>query len=116
MNYSDWFDILVVGSLLITIVFWILFAVFTMRKIDRTIVSEGKPRPCQWDPMWGRAILYAWPAVLPEKLFSSAENRIIDTNDVKRIVNYFDKTLAWGLLISGYTLVVSIIIGWIFSI
>jgi hypothetical protein len=115
----DWhllYDFMAGFSLLFTGIFWIVFGFFSMRKIERGIVSEGKPRPCQWDPVWGRAIFYAWSVSLPNSFFSTVEDRILNTADVKRYANTTDKILAWMLMISSHTMLGCIIVGWSFNL
>ncbi len=68
MTLNALFDFLVVGSLIIMIIFWILFGIITMRKIDKAVVAEGKPRPCQWDPFWGRAFFMRGQCPCPLKI------------------------------------------------
>ncbi|MGH1471205.1 MAG: hypothetical protein ACRBCS_08420 [Cellvibrionaceae bacterium] len=87
-----------------------------MRKIDKAVVAAGKPRPCQWDPICGRAILYTWPIIFSGESFSDLENQIVDTQIVKKNINLLDKVLAWVLFVSGWTMIVCIIINWIFEL
>ncbi|MGI1677782.1 MAG: hypothetical protein K6L75_03550 [Cellvibrionaceae bacterium] len=87
-----------------------------MRKIDKAVVAEGKPRPCQWDPICGRAILYTWPIVFSGESFSDIENQIVDTQIVKKNIKLLDKVLAWVLFVSGWMMIVAGFTGEIFSI
>ncbi len=116
MTLNALFDFLVVGSLIIMVIFWILFGIITMRKIDKAVVAEGKPRPCQWDPICGRAILYTWPIVFSGESFSDIENQIVDTQIVKKNIKLLDKVLAWVLFVSGWMMIVAGFTGEIFSI
>lgn len=104
------------GWLLIVAIFaWIIFALTTMRKIDNAVLIAGKSRPCQWDPMWLRAMLYAWPVALPTKIFNHNDDRIVDSLIVKNTINLLDKIIAWILMITGYSFVICVIVGWIFN-
>lgn len=95
---------------------WLIFGISTMRKLDKAIVAEGTPRPCQWDPMWWRAHLYVWPIIFSGESFSELENRIIDTQDVKKNINTFDKILAWILFLSNWTMLAGLLVGWAFNL
>lgn len=94
---------------------WILSVPTTMRKIDKSIVAKGKPRPCQWDPMFIRALLYAWPVALPAKFFKDLDDRIVNTADVKEAINAFDRIVSSLLLIASFTLVICLLIDWVFN-
>ncbi len=116
MDFIYLFDLFFVGLLIISLTFWIFFAIITMRKIDKAVVAAGKPRPCQWDPICGRAILYTWPIVFSGESFSDIENQIVDTQIVKKNINLLDKVLAWVLFVSGWTMIICIIIDLIFDL
>jgi hypothetical protein len=116
MDFELWVAFIFVISLVVTVTFWLVFGFLSMRKIEKGIVSEGKPRPCQWDPIWGRAIFYAWSVSLPARFFSTVEDRILNTADVKRYANTTDKVLAWILMISSHTMLGCGIISWIVGI
>lgn len=112
MNIALFFDFFAVGSLIIALLSWVVFAITTMRKIDNSIVKKGKPRPCQWDPMFFRALLYAWPTALPEKIFNEFDDRIVNTEDVKSVVNAFDKIIASLILIGSFNIVLITVFDW----
>lgn len=119
MTAHNWHDLYIyIGgfSLLLSIILWTVFGFVTMRKLDKAIVAEGKRRPCQWDPMWCRAILYTWPIVFSGDSFSELENRIIDTQDVKKNINALDKFLGWSFFLSIWTMTLCAIIGWLFGL
>ncbi|GAB3108180.1 hypothetical protein G8770_23700 [Aestuariicella hydrocarbonica] len=119
MRMIDWYDVYVyIGgfSLIIMSIAWLIFGITTMRKLDKAIVEEGKPRPCQWDPMWWRAHLYTWPIIFSGKSFSELENRIIDTQDVKKNINTYDKVLSWILFLSNCIMINCLLIGWILDL
>lgn len=115
MKLYDLLANIAVVSLILTTIFWLVFGLTTMRKLDKAFVREGKQRPCQWDPIWGRAIWYTWPIVFSGAGFSDLENHLMDTEVVKRNINRIDKFLGWALFLSTSTMATSLIISLLFD-
>lgn len=119
MTDSYWLDAyyIIGGSALFSLtVLWPVFVIVSMLKIEKKIVSSGKPRPCQWDPIWGRAFFYAWTLALPTKNYSELENKLLDPKDVLPYANILDRFLAFFLFISVWIFVLTAIVGWALSI
>ncbi len=100
-------------SALVMAVFWIVFLFYSVRRIEKGIVAEGKPRPCQWDPMGFRAFFYAWKVSFPLKFLRYVDDGVIDPHDVKRYSNNVDFWLASIFNIASHTMFLMIIVSWV---
>jgi len=105
-----------VVAALVMAVFWIIFLFYSVRRIERGIVSEGKQRPCQWDPMGLRAFFYASKVAFPLKVLKYLDDGLIEPQDVKRYSSNVDFWLASILVVAWYTLGIVILVSWIFGL
>lgn len=103
---------LFVGVLIISWVAWFVFSFFSMRRIERSIMGEGKPRPFAWDGIGVRVFGYALRVALPAKYFQSAVERGDgDVLDVKKYATRGDRIRAWALIILMHTMVLMVLVG-----
>ena len=115
----DWFliyDIVGASSLILMAIFWIVFLFYSVRRIERGIVSEGKRRPCQWDPIGLRAFFYASKVAFPLKLLRYLDDGLFDPQDVKRHSSDVDFWLASILVVAWYTVGLVILLSWIIGL
>ena len=116
MNIDLVFAHTFVVLLMVTISSWLVFRVLTMSKIEKSIMSEGKPRPCSWDGMGARVAWYAYTVALPASFFNEIDNRQLNTADVKRYTTRADRIRAWALMVPSHAMVLLLFISIIFDI
>lgn len=108
---------LIGGSSLIGVaILWPIFFFYSVLRIEKGIKQEGKPRPCRWDGIGGRAFWYCWTLALPANFFNEVDDILLDTNDLKRYANQADCVLAWGLLVCSLVFLICVLLDWIFGI
>lgn len=84
MQFEDVF-FWIFGPVLITwIISCLVFARLSMARIERAIVAEGHPRPCEWDMQGMRIVTYALVIVAPYKWVSRPEFRRLMDPDLVR--------------------------------
>jgi hypothetical protein len=99
-----------------TLLAWVIFGRLSMARIEKSIMSEGKPRPCPWDGVGGRLVWYAYAVALPESFFNDIDNRQLNTADVKRYTTTGDSIRAWALMILGNGFILMVAFGAVFSV
>lgn len=109
------FAFIFAGCLLTAMVSWLVFGRLSMAKIEKSIMAEGKPRPCPWDGVGGRLVWYAYAVALPESFFNDIDNRQLKTSDVKRYTTKADRLRAWVFMIAGHGFVVLVFTAVIFD-
>lgn len=115
----DWHlihDIFFGVSLIITAGLWPIFLFYSVRRIEKGIVSEGKLRPCLWDPIGGRVFFYTWTLTFPNSNFSEMEERLLCTADVMRYAKPQDRVLGMILFTSTHAAIITALIGMAFGI
>ena len=106
MTAEDWFYAISAVFLAGTWIFWFVFSLFSMRRIERSIMAEGKPRPFAWDGIGIRVVGYAIRLVLPEGLFRTRlEMYDVDIDDVKKYANRNDYVRAAIFMFFGFVFV-----------
>ncbi|WP_111643177.1 hypothetical protein [Marinimicrobium alkaliphilum] len=92
----DWFEFgraVSAFSLLLALVMWPTFHFCSVRRIEKALSAEGRLIAHRWDPMGYRAFLYSWPIALPRCFFKEIDDRIVNTDDVKRHARVIDRVL-----------------------
>lgn len=105
-----------VTALIISTVSWVVFLFYSVRRIEKGIVAEGKPRPCQWDPMGFRAFFYAWKVSFPVSFLRYFDDGLINVSDVKRYANKADFWIASVLNVFSHLMLLMIIVSWALGI
>lgn len=82
-EFEFWFTVSFFGLFIVTALTWILFARFSMARIEQSIKKNGYPESFAWDGVGGRIVFYALAIVLPEKLANRID-RLIDVSLVRR--------------------------------
>lgn len=106
---ADWlayYDAAFVLLLVTMMVSWVIFGRLSMARIEKSIMAEGKPRPCPWDGVGGRLVWYAYTVALPAHFFNELDDRQLNTADVKRYTTRADRIRAWVFMVSGHGMVV----------
>ena len=116
MSFNLIFSLVFVATLATATVTWFVFLVFSVWRMEKRIMEEGKARPCLWDGLGGRAFWYSWTIALPARVFNSEDDSFLNTADVKRYTTLWDYVLAWVLMVSSYTMVGIGVISLIFGI
>lgn len=116
MHWIDLYYFIGSHALLIIIVMWPTFLFYSVRRIEKGIVAEGKPRPCLWDPMGGRVFFYAWTLTFPRSNYSELEESLLCTADVLRYAKPQDRLLGVILFISTHTAILIALIGMAFGV
>ena len=70
-------------------ILWLVFAQFTMRRIERQIKEAGISVGFLWDGLGGRIVFYGYAIALPERLALRIE-RLINVNLVRSYANKAD--------------------------
>lgn len=81
-------------SMCTSFVMWLVFAKFTMRRIERKMKEDGLPNNFVWDGLGGRIIFYACTIALPEKIAHRADKRLINSPLVRGYSSTADKVSA----------------------
>lgn len=92
----DWFEValdICAFSLVLMVVTWPTFHFCSVRRIEKALSAEGRLIAHRWDPMGYRAFLYSWPIALPRCFFNEIDDRIVNTDDVKRHARVIDRVL-----------------------
>ena len=111
MTAEDWFYAISAVFLAGTWIFWFVFSLFSMRRIERSIMAEGKPRPFAWDGIGIRVVGYAIRLVFPESIFRTRlEMYDVDIDDVKKYATRGDRIRAWALVLTLYPLIGLVIV------
>ena len=106
MTAEDWYFTFFGGFLAGTWFFWFVFSLFSMRRIERSIMAEGKPRPFAWDGIGIRVVGYAIRLVFPESIFRTRlEMYDVDIDDVKKYANRNDYVRAAIFMFFGFVFV-----------
>lgn len=113
MTPDDLIAMVGVTALVLSAFLWIVFFFYSVRRIEKRIVLEGKPRPCQWDPIAWRAFLYGMILTWPKKW--TENNQILNASDVTKYANRKDGVIAWLFIFSSYLMLLMVIIGTIFD-
>lgn len=81
---------------------WLIFSQISMRHIEKAIMAEGLPRPCYWDGVGFRIILYAGALTIPKIMFDERDEQPgkVDPRLVKKHARGFDRVFAWIFLLS----------------
>ena len=116
LNVLLLFDILFGICFLGSLLAWVIFGRLSMARIEKSIMAEGKPRPCSWDGVGGRVIWYAYTVALPASWFNELDDRQLNTADVKRYTTKADRIRAWALMVPIHGLVLLVAIATIFDI
>ncbi len=116
MNVELVFAFTFVILLSVSMVSWLLFGRLSMARIEKAIMSEGKPRPCPWDGVGGRVIWYAYTVALPSSWFNELDDRQLNTADVKRYTTKPDQYRAWTLMVAVHGMVLLVFIAVLFDI
>lgn len=91
---------------------WPVFLFYSVRRIEKGIVAEGKPRPCQWDPVGLRAFYYAWTVSLPASVVKRFHSGLLDIELVRRYANKPDVWFGSFLNISAHLMVLMLLVNW----
>lgn len=112
------FELFAIGVLAVAMLMWPIFGRISMRPIERAIMNEGRPRPCDWDGAGFRIILYASAMVMPNLAFDKRDEKPgrLSPVLVNKYARPLDKALAWVLLIAVYGVVLITIISMIFGL
>ena len=105
-----------VSLLLMSIISYVTFGWLSVLKIEKSIMSEGKPRPCPWDGVGARVVWYAYTVALPASCFNEIDDRQLNTADVKRYTTRADRIRAWSLMIPLHGMMLLVFTGIIFDI
>ncbi|MFN3984934.1 MAG: hypothetical protein ACK4KV_05570 [Rhodocyclaceae bacterium] len=70
-EFEHLYSALFVGVLIVGWMAWFVFSFFSMRRIERSILGEGKPRPFAWDGVGMRVFGYALRVALPAHRFQN---------------------------------------------
>lgn len=116
MDWFFWYNMVLVFSLLIGCIAWSIFFFYSVWRIERGITSEGKPRPCLWDGIGGRAMFYAWTLTFPNSNYSEREESLLCTADVLRYAKLQDYILGRILFFSIATVITTGLIGMAFNV
>lgn len=110
---EGWFTLIVVIAAMTTFVSWIVFARLSMARIERAILSEGRPRPCPWDGPGARTLWYAWAIAIPVGRWNRLDDALMDVPGALRHANRADRIRAWILMVANWLLIAVCIIGWL---
>jgi len=89
---SEWFMWFFGVGAMSSCILWLVFAQFTMRRIERQIKEAGISVGFLWDGLGGRIVFYGYAIALPERLALGIE-RLINVNLVR---SYANKADWWG--------------------
>lgn len=89
---SEWFMWFFGVGAMSSCILWLVFAQFTMRRIERQIKEAGISVGFLWDGLGGRIVFYGYAIALPERLALRIE-RLINVNLVR---SYANKADWWG--------------------
>jgi len=110
MSMNSWY-FWAFGSLMITtFAAWLVFARFSMARIERLFEQDGLPRPCQWDGPGARIVLYAYAIALPRRIAERLAPRLIDVPRVRHYASAGDSYRALMFLISTHAFVLLILV------
>ncbi|MGQ9427039.1 hypothetical protein ACXYTJ_15400 [Gilvimarinus sp. F26214L] len=110
MSINSWY-FWAFGSLMIaTFAAWLVFARFSMARIERFIERDGFPRPCQWDAPGARIVLYAYAIALPRGIAERLDMRLIDVPLVRHYASAADSYRALVFLISTHAFVLMVFV------
>lgn len=115
----EWEDLYIyVGgySLLASLIIWPVFLFYSIRRIEKGIVAEGKLRPCLWDPIGGRAFFYTWTVTFPTRFFSQLDDHLLNTADVRRYTKPQDRVIGAILFFTSHTFILNLLIGMAFGV
>ena len=112
---SEWFFWFFLIGFLLTAIFWIAFARFSMARIEREMKKDNLPDTFLWDGLGGRIVFYALAITLPEKTAQKI-NRLIDVTQVKSYSKKQDATLGLLFLISANTWIIISLIAMAFGL
>ena len=110
---KEYFLLVLLVLFLIAATSWIVFARFTMSRIEKRMSEKGFLNVANWDGIGARVILYAYALVLPQKYAQRIESRLINSISVKSYSDSKDRISGIIFLISSNTLMVSCFIGWV---
>lgn len=100
------------GTLLLGWIAWFVFSIFSMRRIERAILAEGKPRPFAWDGVGMRVFGYALRVALPAHRFQNPiEAWDGDILDINRHATAADRVRAWALIILMGLFIATLLLG-----
>lgn len=95
---------------ILTAVAWITFAQFTMRPIEKKMISDALSNNFAWDGVGARISFYAFAIVLPKKI-AIRLNRLMDVETIRRYSNKLDWFRGLFFLVSINTWLVVIVVG-----
>lgn len=113
------FDLVFAFSWAFAILMFLVFRVTSMRRMENAIMAEGRPRPCPWDGISFRAILYAAALVKPRWFFNEEDEKPWNLSPtlVKRHSRGLDVVLAWLYLLSlCWAVMFGVIFGMLFGL
>lgn len=116
ISIEYYFSLALIVTLILAVILWSIFFFYSVRRIEEGIVSEGKPRPCRWDPMGLRAIFYAWVILFRPGLFSNVENSILNAYDVQRYATGTDKFIAFWYFMLIHCILLFELISWVLEL
>ena len=114
MTAEDWYFTVLGVFFAGTWICWFVFSLFSMRRIERSIMAEGKPHPFAWDGIGVRVVGYAIRLVFPESIFRTRlEMYDVDIDDVKKYATRGDHIRAWALVLTLYPLIALGVVYWV---
>ncbi|QCF27146.1 hypothetical protein [Hydrocarboniclastica marina] len=97
--------------MLTTFISWLLFARFSMARIERQMLRDGVGRPASWDGFGLRVLWYASAISFPVGVFNQSDDPLIDVPKVRSYARQYDRLLGWVLMVSGLCFVISVFVG-----
>ncbi|WP_339805173.1 hypothetical protein [uncultured Marinobacter sp.] len=107
MEFEIIFYIIFVTLLGIATLSWPVFGRVSMGRIEKRIMADGLPRPCDWDGAGFRIILYVGALTIPKFMFNEHDEEPGKVNPklVNKYAKTYDRVLAWVFLstLIGFT-------------
>lgn len=108
---SNLFGLMLVSS----VISWLVFAMFSMRPIERKMRAAQKDTISKWDGPGWRVMWYAWAIFLPICGFNNSRDPFLNPVEVKKYASRKDWWLAAWVFLSVYLMISTVIIDFIFS-
>jgi len=97
---SRWFFWSFGTGMMATFISWLIFARLSMSRIERDMKRDKLADMFAWDGIGGRIIFYAYAIVLPERMATRIDGRLIDALLVRKYANYADRIRGFVFLMA----------------
>lgn len=98
-SMSSWFMWAFGISMIASFILWLIFAQFSMRRIERDMKASGLPNTFVWDGLGGRIIFYACAIALPERVANRVDSRLINSPLIRSYASRADRIRAQLFLV-----------------